>query len=86
MAEKTVEQNDEFLTVSELNHFIRDVLNSGFPKSLWVCGEIQGYDRGKDKKHVFFELCEKDPATRDITARIGLGDPGMQKGLPSQKS
>ncbi len=63
---------DEFLTVSELNHFIRDVLNSGFPKSLWVCGEIQGYDRGKDKKHVFFELCEKDPATRDITARIGL--------------
>ena len=72
MAERTVEQNDEFLTVSELNHFIRDVLNSGFPKSLWVCGEIQGYDRGKDKKHVFFELCEKDPATRDITARIGL--------------
>ena len=72
MAEKPVEQNDEFLTVSELNHFIRDVLNSGFPKSLWVCGEIQGYDRGKDKKHVFFELCEKDPATRDITARIGL--------------
>jgi exodeoxyribonuclease VII large subunit len=64
--------SDEFLTVSELNHFIRDVLNSGFPRSLWVCGEIQGYDRGKDKKHVFFELCEKDPVTRDITARIGL--------------
>jgi len=64
--------SDEFLTVSELNHFIRDVLNSGFPKSLWICGEIQGYDRGKDKKHVFFELCEKDPVTRDITARIGL--------------
>ena len=64
--------SDEFLKVSELNHFIRDVLNSGFPKSLWICGEIQGYDRGKDKKHVFFELCEKDPATRDITARIGL--------------
>jgi len=64
--------SDEILTVSELNHFIRDVLNSGFPQAVWVCGEIQGYDRGKDKKHVFFELCEKDPATRDITARIGL--------------
>jgi len=64
--------SEEFLTVSELNHFIRDVLNSGFPKSIWVCGEIQGYDRGKDKKHVFFELCEKDAVTRDITARIGL--------------
>jgi len=64
--------SEEFLTVSELNRFIRDVLNSGFPKALWVCGEIQGYDRGKDKKHVFFELCEKDPATREISARIGL--------------
>ena len=64
--------SDEILTVSELNHFIRDVLNSGFPQAVWVCGEIQGYDRGKDKKHVFFELCEKDSATREITARIGL--------------
>jgi len=64
--------SDEFLTVSELNNFIRDVLNSGFPRSLWICGEIQGYDRGRDKKHVFFELCEKDPDTGDIKARIGL--------------
>jgi len=64
--------SEESLTVSELNHFIRDVLNSGFPKAVWVCGEIQGYDRGKDKKHVFFELCEKDAGTREITARIGL--------------
>ena len=64
--------SEEFLSVSELNHFIRDVLSSGFPQAVWVCGEIQGYDRGKDKKHVFFELCEKDPVTRDITARIGL--------------
>ncbi|MDE2223411.1 MAG: exodeoxyribonuclease VII large subunit [Candidatus Omnitrophica bacterium] len=64
--------SDEFLTVSQLNKFIRDVLTSGFPRSLWVCGEIQGYDRGKDKKHVFFELCEKDPETHEITARIGL--------------
>ena len=63
---------DEFLTVSELNHFIRDVLASGFPQAVWVCGEIQGYDRGKDKKHVFFELCEKDPATHEIIARVGL--------------
>jgi len=64
--------SDESLTISELNHFIRDVLNSGFPQAVWVCGEIQGYDRGKDKKHVFFELCEKDPATKEIKARIGL--------------
>jgi len=64
--------SDDFLTISELNRFIRDVLNSGFPKAVWVCGEIQGYDRGKDKKHIFFELCEKNPETHEITARIGL--------------
>src|SRR5476651_1256091 len=64
--------SDESLSVSELNNFIRNVLNSGFPQAVWVCGEIQGYDRGKDKKHVFFELCEKDPETKDIVARIGL--------------
>ena len=51
--------SDEFLTVSELNNFIRDVLKSGFPQAFWVCGEIQGYDRGKDKKHVFFEFVKK---------------------------
>lgn len=62
----------ESLTVSELNNYIRDVLNSGFPQPVWICGEIQGYERGKDKKHVFFELCEKDCDSHEIKARIGL--------------
>lgn len=64
--------SQEFLTVSELNNFIRDVLASGFPRALWICGEVQGYDRGKDKKHIFFELCEKNPGTQEIVARTGL--------------
>ncbi len=64
--------SEEFLSVSELNNFIRDVINSGFPKALWVGGEIQGYDRVKDKKHVFFELCEKDKTSHAIIARVGL--------------
>ncbi len=62
----------ESLTVSELNNYIRDVLNSGFPQPVWICGEIQGYERGKDKKHIFFELCEKDSDSHEIKARIGL--------------
>lgn len=63
---------EEFLTVSELNHFIKDVLCAGFPQAVWVCGEVQQYDRGKNKKHVFFELVEKDSASQDVKARIGL--------------
>ncbi len=64
--------NKEFLTVSELNTLIKDVLNYGFPNAVWICGEIQGFDRNRDKKHIFFELCEKDPESKDIVARIGL--------------
>jgi len=60
------------LTVSQINGLIRDVLNMGFPNSVWICGEIQGFDRNRDKKHIFFELCEKDAATKDIVARVGL--------------
>lgn len=62
----------EFLTVSQLNQFIKDVINAGFPRSLWICGEIQQYERNRNKKHVFFELVEKDPESHQILARIGL--------------
>ncbi len=44
----------------------------GFPQAVWVCGEIQGYDRSRLKKHVFFNLCEKDLETQEIKAQIGL--------------
>lgn len=60
------------LTVSEFNGLVKEVINMGFPQAVWVCGEIQGYNRNKDRKHVFFELCEKDENSQDITARIGL--------------
>ena len=60
---------DEFLTVSELNNFIRDVLTSGFPQALWVCGEIQGL---KEKSgHLYFTIVEK-AASGGITAKIDV--------------
>lgn len=64
--------SQEFLTVSALNSLIQEVLQMGFPQAVWVCGEIQGFNRNRDKKHVFFELCEKDIKTKDIVARVGL--------------
>jgi len=65
-------KDNEFFTVSQFNNLIRDVISMGFPQGLWVCGEIQGYDRNRLKTHVFFDLCEKNPFTKDIIARIGL--------------
>jgi len=62
----------EFLRVSELNELIKDVIHAGFPQPLWVCGEIQGYNRNRSKNHIFFELIEKDEDTDKIIAKVGL--------------
>jgi exodeoxyribonuclease VII large subunit len=62
----------EVFSISELNQFIKDVINAGFPQVVWITGEIQGYNRNKDKRHVFFELVEKKKNSQDIVARIGL--------------
>lgn len=62
----------EVFSVTELNTMIRHVLEAGFPRAIWVCGEVQNYDRGKSKPHAFFELVEKSEGSSDIKARIGL--------------
>ncbi len=62
----------EIFTVSEINGLIRDVVSSGFPSSLWVCGEIQNLDRYKSKAHLFFELVEKDTKAGEIKAKLGV--------------
>ncbi len=61
--------SEEFLTVSEVNNFIRDVINSGFPQALWICGEVQEL---RDKKHLYFTLSEKDPGSNAVLAKIGV--------------
>lgn len=63
---------EEFFSVSELNAMIRDVLTAGFPRAVWVSGELQGYDRNKGKAHAFFELVEKDESSHELKARVGL--------------
>ena len=62
----------DFFTISEFNGILKTILTESFPQIIWVCGEIQGYDRNKNKSHVFFELVEKDPESKEILARIGL--------------
>jgi exodeoxyribonuclease VII large subunit len=61
--------SDQFFTVSELNTFIRDVITSGFPSAVWVCGEIQGM-RVDQKGHTYFELCEQEDNAGGVKAKI----------------
>ncbi len=61
--------SDEHLSVSELSNYIRDVLRSGFPRSVWVCGEIQ--EIREKSNHLYFTLSEKDPDSNQVVAKIG---------------
>ena len=47
------------LSVSELNHRIRDGLRELFPGAFWVCGEIVDFDKSAGRTHRFFQLVEK---------------------------
>jgi exodeoxyribonuclease VII large subunit len=53
-------------TVSTLNQRVKDVIEGAFPESVWVVGEISGFNRNAHKRHVGFQLDEKseDGATR----------------------
>ena len=47
-------------TVSRLNREVRAVLTAAFPHSLWLVGEISGWNRSRHKKHVGFTLIERE--------------------------
>lgn len=47
------------LSVSELNQRVRSVLAASFSRSLWVTGEVVGFDRNAHKRHLYFQIAEK---------------------------
>jgi exodeoxyribonuclease VII large subunit len=51
----------EHWTVSRLNREVRAVLTAAFPQSLWLVGEISGFNRSRHKKHAGFTLIEREP-------------------------
>jgi exodeoxyribonuclease VII large subunit len=58
------------LTVSDLNRRIQSAVLDAFPGPVWVIGEIQGYDRGRNQQHRFFELVEKEPGAGGQRAKV----------------
>lgn len=47
-------------TVGRLNREVKAVLTTAFPQSIWLTGEISGFNRSRHKKHVGFSLIERD--------------------------
>lgn len=54
------ESSDDALTVLQLNERVRDVLRKAFPDRVWLVGEISGFNKGKHKRIVSFQLVEID--------------------------
>ncbi len=59
----------KIFSIYELNSWVKDLIEAGFPSFIWVCGEIQDLRQPKAKKHVYFNLVEKDPFNSDIKAQ-----------------
>lgn len=59
----------EHLTVSQLNLQVREALRSAFSSSLWVVGEVSGFNRSAHKKWVSFQLVERSP-TGETVAQV----------------
>lgn len=48
------------LTVSQLNQKVQGALQRAFPNSLWLVGEISGFNKARHRSVVGFELVERD--------------------------
>lgn len=60
------------LTVSELNHRVRDCLRDTFADSFWVTGEILDFDKSAGREHRFFQLAEKSPRAQRPKALVDV--------------
>lgn len=56
-------------SILELNTALKSLINTAMPGYVWVRGEIQDYETKKFKKHIFFNLVEKDPTENIIVAQ-----------------
>lgn len=64
--------NIQTLSISQLNTYIKDVIDAGIPRNFWLCGEISGLDRYKSGAHLFFDLVEKEEQGKTVKAKIGV--------------
>jgi len=59
-------------SISQLNLEAQRILEEAFDESVWVVGELQGFDRNRsrDWRHAFFELVERPTEDADPVAKI----------------
>jgi exodeoxyribonuclease VII large subunit len=55
-------------TVSRLNERVQQVIEQAFPEPIWLVGEISGFNRNAHKKHVGFQIDEKDQGGKTVSS------------------
>jgi len=56
----TTREPDDY-TVSRLNEKVKAVIEQTFPTAVWLVGEVSGFNKSAHRKHVTFELAEREP-------------------------
>jgi len=59
-ADAPADDGTQHWTVGRLNREVKAVLAAAFPQSIWLVGEISGFNRSRHKKHVGFSLIERE--------------------------
>ena len=54
-------------TVSQLNEKVRQVIEDAFPSTIWLVGEISGFNKSAHKRHVTFHLVEPGEGGRSVS-------------------
>ncbi|MCM8784541.1 MAG: exodeoxyribonuclease VII large subunit [Candidatus Omnitrophica bacterium] len=63
-------KTEKVYSIRELNAEVKGILKREFPELIWVCGEIQDYNKNKHKPDVYFRLCEKHPEVDEVIASV----------------
>jgi exodeoxyribonuclease VII large subunit len=58
----------EDYTVSGLNERVRQIIAEAFPQPVWLVGEISGFNRNAHKRHVSFQLDEKEDGGKTVSS------------------
>lgn len=54
-------------TVSKLNHEVRALLAGAFPSTIWLVGEISGFNKSARKRIVGFQLAEREDGGKTLS-------------------
>jgi len=68
LTERAADSTTADYTVSRLNERVQQVIEGAFPEALWLVGEISGFKRNAHKKHVGFQLDEKDETGKTLSS------------------